>query len=162
MWTQELLAAAAEVGERLRDRGETVAVAESSAGGLISAALLAVPGASAYFRGGGVVYTTAAKHALIGMSDAALGRSRPATEGHALELARAARAALETDWAIGETGAAGPTGNRYGDPAGHASLGVAGPREGSTTVSTGREDRAENMVAFAVAALRLLGEHLEA
>ncbi len=156
MLNEELLQLAACVGARLKERGETVAVAESSAGGLISAALLAVPGASVYFRGGGVVYTTAAKHRLIGMTDTAMGRARPATQTHALELARAARAALDTDWGIGETGAAGPDGNRYGDPAGHASIGVVGSTEQSVVVDTGVPDRPENMVAFAIAALRLL------
>ena len=52
-----LVALAERVGERLKARGETIAIAESSAGGLISAALLAIPGASAYFVGGAVVYT---------------------------------------------------------------------------------------------------------
>ena len=53
----QLMSLAAEVGEALKARGEKVAVAESSSGGLISAALLSVPGASAYYLGGAVVYT---------------------------------------------------------------------------------------------------------
>jgi nicotinamide-nucleotide amidase len=151
---------AQSVGDLLKSRGETVAVAESSAGGLISAALLAVPGASAYFKGGGTVYTSDAKRLLIDLPAAAFEANRAATEAHALDLARAARQRLDADWGIGESGAAGPTGNRYGDPAGHSAVGVAGAAERTTTVTTGSADRFENMVAFAVAGLELLEECL--
>lgn len=153
---QPLIDRATPVGEALRRRGETVAVAESSAGGLIAAALLAVPGASAFFLGGAVAYTGVAKERLVGITadDMALGRA--ATEVHALALARRARARLGAIWGIGETGAAGPTGNRYGDPAGHVCIAVAGPVERTLTVATGSADRAANMVAFAGAALGFL------
>jgi nicotinamide-nucleotide amidase len=153
---EQLIDRAAAVGARLKERNETVAVAESSAGGLISAALLAVPGASAYFVAGGVVYTGASKKTLMGVSDQAMAAARAATETHALHLAEAARARMETVWGIGETGAAGPSGNRYGDPPGHSCIGVAGPAHRSVTVETGSADRAANMIAFAVAALDLL------
>ncbi len=152
---------AAEVGALLKERGQTVAVAESSAGGLISAALLAVPGASAYFKGGGTVYTGAAKQILIGLSDEAMAAERAATETHALHLARAALERLDADWGIGETGAAGPAGNRYGDPPGHSCIGVAGPTERAVTVATGLEERGENMIRFAAAALELLQTCIE-
>ncbi len=158
----DLLTKAASAGELLRARGETVAVAESSAGGLICAALLTVPGASAYFKGGGVVYTGVSKQTLMGVSDEAMAEARAATEAHALHLARAAKARLSATWGIGETGAAGPTGNRYGDPPGHACVGVAGPVCRSATVRTGGADRAENMAAFAAAALDLLKACLQA
>ena len=118
---------AADVGALLKEKGQTVAVAESSAGGIISAALLAVPGASAYFKGGGVCYTGDSKQILMAVSDAAMGEARAATKTHALHLARAASERLGADWGIGETGAAGPTGNRYGDPSGHTCIGVVGP-----------------------------------
>jgi PncC family amidohydrolase len=153
---EQLIERAAAVGARLKERNETVAVAESSAGGLISAALLTVPGASAYFVAGGVVYTGASKQTLMDVSDAAMAAARAATEAHALHLSEAARTRLETVWGIGETGAAGPTGNRYGDPPGHSCIGVAGPARRSVTVETGSADRAANMIAFAVAALDLL------
>ena len=150
-----------QVGERLRQRRETVAVAESSAAGLISAALLAVPGASAYFRGGGVIYTRAARSSLLAVLEADLGDIRPSTEAYALLLARAARERLDTTWAIGETGAAGPSGNGYGDPPGHACVAVVGPTEHALTVETGGADRLANMHAFAEAALQLLSGCLE-
>ena len=152
---------AAKVGALLKARGETIAVAESSAGGLISAALLAVPGASAYFKGGGTVYTSEAKRILIDISAIDMEANRAATQGHALDLARAVRARLNADWGIGESGAAGPTGNHYGDPAGHSALGVSGPKELAMVTNTEREDRYENMVAFAVAALELLERCLQ-
>ena len=152
---------AEKVGALLKARGETIAVAESSAGGLISAALLAVPGASAYFKGGGTVYTSNAKRILIDIPAADMEANRAATQGHALALARAARARLDADWGIGETGAAGPTGNRYGDPAGHSALGVSGPKELAIVTATGRQDRYENMLAFTAAALALLERCLQ-
>lgn len=158
----ELLPSAARAGALLKARDETIAVAESACGGLVSAALLAVPGASAFFLGGAVVYTRRSRATLLGIPDAALAGMRPSTEPYALLLARAARAELASTWALGETGAAGPTGNRYGDPAGHACLALAGPVERAITLETGRADRAANMRAFARAALALLVEALEA
>jgi PncC family amidohydrolase len=152
----ELLALGEQVGARLKERGETVAVAESSSGGLISAALLAVPGASGFYRGGAVVYWGDNKVAFLRLEPAALAEPRASTEGHARVLARGVREVLNATWGIGETGAAGPTGNRYGDPAGHSCVAVVGPSEQSTTVETGESDRAANMEAFAIAALRLL------
>ena len=152
---------AADVGALLKERNQTVAVAESSAGGLISAALLAVPGASAYFKGGGTVYTGAAKQILIGVSDAAMAEARAATQTHALHLARAARLRLDADWGIGESGASGPTGNRYGDPPGHSCIGVAGPVENAVTITTGLQDRGDNMLNFTAAALDLLKSCIE-
>ena len=149
---------ATEVGTSLMDRGQTVAVAESSAGGIISAALLAVPGASAYFKGGGVVYTGEAKQTLMALSDAKMAESRAATETHALNLARAAREQLRADWGVGETGAAGPTGNRYGDAPGHTCIGISGPSEKVMTLETSMDDREKNMWAFAQATLHLLKE----
>jgi PncC family amidohydrolase len=149
------------IAARLKERGETVAVAESSTGGLIAAALLAVPGASAYFLGGAVAYTRQAKHLLLALDDAALGEFRPATEGHALLLARRAAARFSASWGLGETGAPGPSGNRYGDPAGHTCVAIAGRAERVVTLETGHADRSANMHVFAAAALELLAGGLE-
>ena len=145
----------------LKERGETVAVAEGAAGGLISAALLAVPGASKYYVGGSVVYTRTAKEGLLGDVIETPKGIRGATEEWATWLATAARTRLGTTWGVGEGGAAGPA-NPYGDPAGHAWLAVAGP-DGVTTrhLLTGVDDRPSNMVAFATAAIALLTERLE-
>lgn len=155
-----LVAHAGRVAAALKARGETVAVAESAAGGLITAALLAVPGASAYCLGGVVLYTRQAWEVLRGFEPGLLEGHRSATEGNALVRARLARDRFGATWGIGETGAAGPAGNRYGDPAGHVCLAVCGPREKSLTLSTGSEDRLGNMQAFAAAALALLEECL--
>ena len=144
------------ITQLLKQRGATVAVAESSAGGLIAAALLSVPGASAYFLGGAVVYTRLARRVLLGIADAEMEEIRPASEAYALLLARRVRARFDATWGLAETGATGPTGNRYGDAAGHACLAVAGPLERAITLETGNEDRATNMRIFAVAALDLL------
>jgi len=146
----------------LVERKETVAVAESSAGGLISAALLAVPGASAYFLGGGVIYTQAARRALLHVTDESVKSIRSSTEAYALVKARAIRERLGTTWGLSETGASGPTGNRYGDAAGHACLAVAGPVERALTVETGHGDREKNMWTFTKAALELLEASIRA
>src|SRR5687767_14749838 len=126
---RELVVHAERVAVLLKARKETVAIAESSAGGLITAALLAVPGASAYCLGGAVIYTAQAWHALRDFKQDFLGGFRSATEGNALIRARLIRERFGASWGIGETGAAGPMGNRYGDPAGHACLAVSGRSE---------------------------------
>jgi nicotinamide-nucleotide amidase len=157
----DLLPLAETIAARLKARHETIAVAESSTGGLIAAALLAVPGASAYFLGGAVAYTRQAKGLLLTLDDTALGQHRPATEPHALLLARRVREQFGATWGIGESGATGPTGNRYGDAAGHVCLAIAGPAERTITLETGSADRVANMRAFAAAALELLAANLE-
>ena len=151
----------ARAGAALKASGQSVAVAESSAGGVISASLLAVAGASAYFKGGGVVYTGHSKKTLMAVSEEAMAEARAATEIHALHLARSARQRLGADWGIGETGAAGPTGNRYGDPPGHTCIGVSGSVEMAITLETGSQQREDNMAAFAAAALDLLTQCIE-
>jgi PncC family amidohydrolase len=159
---QSLLEPAGRIGERLRSAGQTVAVAESSGGGLIAASLLAQPGASAYFLGGAVVYTVAARQALLGVTPSDMEGMRAATEDYALLLARRVCQRFGAIWGLAETGAAGPTGNRYGDPAGHSCFAVAGPVELVRTLETGANDRLANMRTFAAGALALLGEALEA
>ncbi len=146
---------ASSLGALLKERDFTVAVAESSAGGLVSAALLSVPGASAYFLGGGVIYTREARRALLGVPEDVV-TMRAATEDYALIMARAMRERLGATWGLCETGASGPSGNRYGDGAGHACIAVAGPLERATTLETGSADREANMWRFAAAALELL------
>ncbi|MGN6571084.1 MAG: CinA family protein [Pseudolabrys sp.] len=155
-----LLPLAEQIAARLIARKETVAVAESSTGGLVSAALLALPGASAYFVGGAVVYTKAARAGLMGIGDADMAGLRPSTEVYALLLARRARERMGAIWGVAETGATGPTGNRYGDAAGHTCIAVAGPVERAITLETGSADRRANMDAFAKKALELLVEVL--
>lgn len=158
---QDLLPLAEAVAERLKARGETIAVVESSAGGLIAAALLALPGASAYFIGGANVYTPQARRVLLDIPDAAMPGIRSASEPYALLLARTARQRFPTSWALAETGATGPAPNRHGDAVGHCCLAVAGPVERSLTLETGSGDRRANMRAFAAAALDLLRQCLE-
>ena len=153
---EDLRPLAETAGALLKERGHTVAVAESSAGGLVSAALLAVPGASAYFIGGAVVYTRAAQRGLLRVPDDAMEGMRASTEEYALLNARTARDLLGATWGLAETGASGPTGNRYGDSPGHACIAVAGPVEAAITLETGDADREGNMWTFAKAALDLL------
>ena len=152
----DLSGMASAVGARLKAQKQTVAVAESSAGGLISAALLAIPGASAYFLGGGVIYTQVARRALLRVTDETVTGIRSSSEPYALVKARAVRELLGATWGLSETGATGPTGNRYGDAAGHACIAVAGPVERVITIETGQPDREANMWRFAKAAIELL------
>jgi nicotinamide-nucleotide amidase len=157
-----LLPLAETIAQRLIARRETIAIAESSTGGLIAAALLAVPGASAYFLGGAVVYTKSARAALLGIGDADMQSLRAATEAYSLLIARRVRERHGATWGLGETGATGPTGNRYGDPAGHTCIGVSGPAERAITLRTGSAERQANMDAFAKRALELLAEVIPA
>ena len=158
---QDLTLLGRTVGELLKTHSYTIAVAESSAGGLISAALLTVPGASAYFLGGGVIYTHEARRSLLAMPDEALEGIRASTEEYALRLAHQVRERFETTWGLSETGATGPTGNRYGDAAGHACFSVVGPVEETLTLETGSPDREANMWTFTQTALDLLARSIQ-
>jgi nicotinamide-nucleotide amidase len=157
---QDLIARAEKVARLLKGRGETIVVAESSTGGLISAALLALPGASGYFLGGAVVYTQVARRALLDLPDISALGMRASTEPYARLLAQTARQRFSASWALAESGASGPTGNRYGDAAGHSCIAVAGATERAITLETGSGDRVANMHAFSAAALDLLLEAL--
>lgn len=150
------------VGDKLVARGETLAVAESSAGGLVSAALLARAGASAYYFGGAVLYTRRSRRLLTTLtSDDTVGM-RSSSPPYAALLASHQRRRFKASWGLAETGAAGPTGNTYGDPAGHSCLAVDGPVQRSLMLRTGVADRTANMLAFAAAALQLLDEAIDA
>src|SRR4030081_625996 len=157
---KDLVPIAEMIAARLIERREPIAVAQSSTGGVISAALLAVPGASAYFLGGAVVYTRDARRILMDIPDDAMKGIRSASEAYAKLLASQIRTRFATDWGLSETGATGPTGNRYGDAAGHSCMAVAGPAESAFTLETGTADRLENMHVFASTALNLLLHNL--
>jgi PncC family amidohydrolase len=157
---KELVSIDSQVAAKLIERRQTISVAESSAGGLISAALLAVPGASAYFIGSAVVYTRDARRIMMDIPDEAMKGIRSSSEPYAKILANQIRTRFATDWGLSETGAAGPTGNRYGDAAGHSCIGLAGPVQAVITIETGSADRLANMNHFAGAALNLLLQNL--
>ena len=144
------------VGALLKQNQQTIAVSESSCGGLLSASLVAIPGASAFYVGGAVIYTRTGQEGLLRVSDDAMVGMRASSEPYALLNARTIRQLLGTTWALSETGASGPTGNRYGDAAGHACIAVAGPVERVITLETGDADREANMWVFARAAFELL------
>ena len=155
---EKLLPLAEKIAASLIARNETVGIAESSTGGLISAALLAVPGASAYYRGGGVIYTPRARAALVNITREEMEGLRSASEPYAALLAARARDLLGATWGLSETGATGPSGNSYGDAAGHSCMAVAGPQHRTITLETGSGDRRANMRAFALRALELFAE----
>jgi len=159
---QTLLPLAEQLGARLKERGETIAIAESSTGGLVSAALLSVSGASAYFRGGSVIYTAYARSGFLDIPNPLPPPiERASTEPYALLLASTVREKLGSTWGLGETGATGPTGNRYGDKSGHTCIAISGPGfSRAITLETGSDDRIANMRAFSARALQLLAEAL--
>jgi nicotinamide-nucleotide amidase len=158
---QDLLPQAERIAAKLKARRETISIAESSTAGMVSAALLAIPGASAYFLGGAVVYTRQSRAELLGVTEQEMAGITPSTEPYALLFARKIRGKLGTGWSLGETGTAGPTGSRYGHAAGHSCIAVIGPNdERSITVETGKSDRVDNMRAFSMAALDLLEKAL--
>ncbi|MGE4425508.1 MAG: CinA family protein [Solirubrobacteraceae bacterium] len=156
---------AAAIAERLRARGESLAVAESATGGLIAAALVAVPGASAYFVGGVVVYTRDGARDILAGGPPFPGEDRSCTEPFATWLAACAAARMRADWGVGETGASGPAHNPYGDAPGLGWAAVhrrGGDATAARRITTGSDDRADNMERFAVNALGLLRETLAA
>lgn len=154
----DLTSVSESIGALLKETGDSLAVSESSCGGLISATLVAVPGASDYYVGGSVVYTRTAQQGLLDVPESAMEGIRASSEPYAQLNARTIRERLGTTWAVSETGASGPTGNRYGDAAGHACIAVSGPVEKAITVETGDDNREDNMWVFAKAALALLEE----
>ena len=158
---KELVAIAEQIAAKLIERKQTIAVAESSTGGLISASLLAVPGASAYFLGSAVVYTRDARRILMEIPDEAMKGIRSASEAYAGLLASRIRERFSSHWGLSETGATGPTGNRYGDAAGHSCMAIAGVTTSVITLETASADRLGNMHAFAATALNLLLKELE-
>jgi nicotinamide-nucleotide amidase len=157
---KDMVAIAENIAAKLIERRQTIAVSESSTGGLISAALLAVPGASAYFLGSAVVYTRDARRILMDIPDEAMKGIRSASEPYAKLLASQVRHRFSADWGLSETGATGPTGNRYGDAAGHSCMGIAGLEPSAMTLETGSADRLANMHVFAATALNYLLENL--
>lgn len=157
-----LIARAEPIAAELKRRGHTLSISESSTGGLLSASLLAIPGVSVYYLGGAVVYTRRARALLSGIPTEAMQGIRSASEPYAMLLARTSRERFQGTWALAETGATGPSGNAYGDAAGHCCLAVSGPIERVITLETGSNDRVANMRRFAEAGLALLAEALAA
>ncbi|MBV8927340.1 MAG: CinA family protein [Bradyrhizobium sp.] len=157
---KELIGLAEQAAAKLIARKQTIAVAESSTGGLIAASLLAVPGASAYFVGGAVVYTREARRVLMDITDETMKGMRSASEPYARLLAEQVRRRFASDWGLSESGAAGPTGNRYGDAAGHSCMALAGATTAVMTLETASNDRQANMHEFAKTALGLLLKNL--
>ena len=159
----DLTRLAAEIGGKLKARGETLAVSETSSGGLVSAALLSIGGASAYMRGGAVPYSQWSREGLLDISQNDIREMgiRSSSEPYAALLAKTVRERVKTDWGLAETGAAGPTGNRYGDAAGHTCVAIAGAITTARTLETASGDREANMFLFAVETMTLLNEALD-
>lgn len=155
---EEFNVIAARAAEKLRARGEKVAVADGATGGLISASLLTVPGALSFYLGGGVMYSTRGRDVLFGAAAAKeLGQPRSGTEEYALLQARAIRDNFGAAWGIAESGAAGSSKHPKGVASGRSCCAVAGPNgiEATFLTETESDDRIANMIAFTRSALEL-------
>jgi PncC family amidohydrolase len=152
---------ALRVARRLIERGETVALCETAAGGLASAALLAVPGTSACFVGSALAYSRHSRRILLGLEAKDVAGLEPLSEDVARVFASRCRTRLGAAWGLAELGIAGPTPSPYGGPAGVAVLAVDGPVSRARRLETGHADRAGNMRAFAEALLALLSDALD-
>ena len=105
--------------------GKTLVTAESCTGGGIGAALTAIPGSSAVYKGGIISYTNWVKHNLLGVSEKLLDRFGAVSAPVAEAMAQGARKALEADVAVSVTGLAGPGGDDYGNPVGRVYIGYS-------------------------------------
>ncbi|WP_435831038.1 CinA family protein [Polymorphospora rubra] len=147
--------------DRLKAGGWTLATAESLTGGLLAATLVEVPGVSAVFRGGLVVYATDLKASLAGVPDGLLADRGPVDPDVAVALADGARAACGADWGVATTGVAGPE-PQDGKPVGLVYVAVAGPWGATVRRLTLDGNRAAVRGGAVDAALRLLDRQLAA
>ena len=156
-----LLSAADAVGPMLVARKETITISETSTGGLIAAILLAVPGASAYFKGATVPYSLQSRRQWLAMNRDTVADLEPMSEDMAMRFAQIAREQLDSTWGMAELGIAGPTGAPYGVAPGTSVIALAGPNPRAVTVETGAADRQANMQHFAREAIAVLTSALE-
>lgn len=157
MTFEDLTHLGSATGALLKARGQSIAVVDGATGGLISAALLAMPGASAFYRGGGVIYTMKGRRLMLGHEPGSLRGLTSATGAYALAQARLIRERYHSDWGIAETGAAGPGVHPLGVASGTSAAAVVGPDfEAALVVETGSDERLGNMIAFTRNALELL------
>ncbi len=152
---------AAAVVSRLIDRGESVAVAESLTGGLLAATIVEIPGVSAVFRGGLVVYATDLKTTLAGVPGQLLTERGPVDPDVAIALAEGARERCDADWGLATTGVAGPE-SQGGKPVGTVFVAVAGPAGATVRKLALDGGRAAIRTATVTAALQLLAARLRA
>ena len=154
---------AARIALRLRERGEALAIADGATGGLLSAAILTVPGATGFYRGGGVIYSRRAREVVLGISARDAAGMRSVTEDYAVLQARGVAAQFGAEWGLAESGSAGGSVHPGGVGSGKSWAAVAGPGGAiaSRLTETGSDLRAANMFAFAGAALALLAQALD-
>lgn len=160
--TRDLVALATPSAIKLKAAGHTVAVAESSTAGLISASLVSVAGASGYYRGGSVIYTLESRRNILGIRRADVDGLDPMTEAMVERFAIKARDQLDATWGIAELGIAGPTPAGYGIDAGNSVIAIVGPTTLTTSINTGHCNREENMWAFTAAAFALFEQAISA
>jgi nicotinamide-nucleotide amidase len=150
-----------QVGERLTARGLTIALAESSTGGLIAKRLTDISGSSAYVIGGVVAYANAVKQRLLGVSEQTLIDHGAVSEPVARQMAEGARHLFGTDLAISVTGIAGPTGATATKPVGLHYVGLSAADGTWVRRYVWDGDRAHNRASTADAAFRLVLDYLD-
>ncbi len=139
---------AAPTAAKLIERRQTIAVADGSTGGLISAGLSAIPGATMFFRGGGTLYSLQGRSILFGLEPGAFDGLSGVTEPYTLLQANSIRARFEADWGVAESGSAGPAVHPHGADPGVSCIAVVGPGVSLTRmVRTGSNSRLDNMEA---------------
>lgn len=157
------------IAELLRSRNQTLAISEAACGGLLSAYIISVPGASNFYIGGKLVYALKQRLKLSGWSEDEISHYMGPSEQVALKLARTTKYELGSTFVLSETGFAGPTTNLHMlnlasdvDKVGTVYLGLSGPGgEVSCERHTDSGNRSENMAAFAKMGLEFLYEQLE-
>ncbi|MCK5251879.1 MAG: CinA family protein [Thermoplasmata archaeon] len=151
-----------EIGRLLTQREETLAIAESLTGGLVTSRITDVPGSSAYLVEGVVAYANEAKETRLGVQEATLIAHGAVSEPVAREMAEGIRRRADTTWGISTTGIAGPTGDTEEKPLGLVYVAVAGPQGTMVRRNVFPGDRLAVKQASAEAVLALLLESLQA
>jgi len=144
------------VGQRLKERGETVSVAESCTGGLLGGAITDIPGSSTWFPGGVISYANQVKVDQVGVRQETLEAVGAVSEDVARQMAEGIRQRMGTTWGIGITGVAGPGGGSEDKPVGTVWIGLSGPKGTRAVRFQFGEERRSNRERSVGAALGML------
>lgn len=148
------------LGRLLKERGQTLSLAESCTGGYVSHLITSIPGSSAYFTGGVISYANAVKMEELGIPSDMLELNGAVSQPVAEQMATGVRAALRTDWSVALTGIAGPDGGTPEKPVGTVWMAVAGPDGVQSVLGKFPGRRSTIIEGSALAALNLLRKRL--
>lgn len=148
------------VGRLLKEKKQTLSLAESCSGGLIAHLVTSVPGSSVYFMGGVVSYSYESKTNMLGVTTDTLEKFGAVSEEVVIQMAEGARKEFKTDWAVSASGIAGPDGGMEGKPVGTVWIAVAGPNGVKAKKFQFGGDRERNIAVTAITALNMLRKQL--